>query len=178
MKCKITYDTYSKFWEEKIFDGDEPVFDDDCHKIGSKPTPQLYPSSFVLKDGNGEEWGMIAGTHTVTRVPGECVMENIYLVKDAPNCKNSATPYYREAQRLAELLNTNGFEIAVVNFKIPCYQGIIFHDIQIKSMTFYADNGKMLYDVPQSGLNYEYRGPSGNDIVDEKGTEDSSYCVL
>lgn len=171
MKCKVTYDTCSQLDNSvNWLNGDEHIYDDDGHLIGSKPTPQLYPTSLVLKDGNGEEWGMVAGTHSVTRVPGECVMQDIYLVKDAPNCKNSATPYYREAQRLAELLNTNGFEVAVVNFRLPNFPSATFHDIQIKSMTFYADNGKQLYEVPSDSFDYEYQDVDDNLIVDDKGT--------
>ena len=178
MKCKIVYDIYSKLHNMKHFNGDEPIYDDDTfRKIGSKPTPQMYPKSIVIRDGNGVCWFMSSNRRPVTTVPGECMLENVLLKKDPKSLvdKNifysGDCKYLGEAQRLAELLNTNGFEVVAVNFDNPLYGGtLVLHDIQIKSMTFYADNGKQLYEVPSDCFDYEYQDVDDNLIVDDKGT--------
>ena len=177
MKCKITYDIYSTFFEEKIINGDEPVFDDDGHIIGSNPQKQMYPHSIVIKDGNGVCWLMQPNRRPVTTVPGECILENVLLIKDPKSLVENGTfyngdsRYLGEAQRLAELLNTNGFEVVAVNFREPEVAfHFLNHDIQIKSMTFYADNGKQLYEVPSDSFNYELKNPSEREIVDDEGT--------
>lgn len=176
MKCKVTYDIYSPFFEEKIINGDEPIFDDNCHKIGSNPQKQMYPDSIVIRDGNGVCWFMSSNRQAVTRVPGECMLEYVLLKKDPKSLVENGTfysgdsRYLGEAQRLAELLNTNGFEVILVNFEDPSGLGIVYHDIQIRSMTFYADNGKQLYEVPSYCFNYELKDPSFKKIVDNEGT--------
>ena len=177
MKCKITYDTYSPFFKQKMFRGDTPIFDEDCHKIGSKPRTQMYPASIVIRDGEGICWLMQPNRHPITTVPGECILENVLLKKNPKSLvdKNilydGDSKYLGEAQRLAELLNTNGFEVVAVNFREPDFIGrLLNHDIQIKSMTFYADNGKQLYEVSSDCFNYEYREPSDKEIVDDIGT--------
>lgn len=177
MKCKITYDIYSPFFKQKMFRGDTPIFDEDCHKIGSKPRTQMYPHSVVIKDGDGICWLMQPNRRPVTTVPGECVLENVLLIKNPKSLVENGTfydgdsKYLGEAQRLAELLNTNRFEVVAVNFREPEVAfHFLNHDIQIKSMTFYADNGKQLYEVPSYSFNYELRNPSEREIVDNEGT--------
>ena len=177
MKCKIIYDIYSTFFEEKIINGEEPVFDDDGHLIGSNPQKQMYPKSIVIRDGNGVCWFMSANRKPITTVPGECLLENVLLKKDPKSLVENGTfysgdsRYLGEAQRLAELLNTNKFEVVAVNFREPEVAfHFLNHDIQIKSMTFYADNGKQLYEVPSYCFNYELKEPSEREIVDDEGT--------
>ena len=177
MKCKITYDIYSPFFERKMFRGDTPIFDDDCHKIGSKPRTQMYPHSIVIRDGDGICWLMSPNRKPVTTVPGECILENVLLKKDPKSLVENGTfysgdsRYLGEAQRLAELLNTNRFEVVAVNFRDPDGAGhFLNHDIQIKSMTFYADNGKQLYEVPSYCFDYELKEPSERQILDDMGT--------
>lgn len=171
MKCKITYDTHSQLDSSvEWFNGDEHFYDDDGHLAGSKPRKQLYPKTIIIKDGNGSYYQLFPNRQPITRVPGECMLENILLIKQPENVEKNYR-YYGDAQRLAEILNTGDFKVVAVNFEEPTCPICWLHDIQIKSMTFYEDNGKQLYDVPSDSFEYEYKYPTDNGLIDDKGTE-------
>lgn len=173
MKCKVTYDTYCKSWDTNIFNGEEREYDEDGNVCKRTPGLQLYPRIIIVKDGEGICWRIGAGLIPQTRVPGECIMENISVIRDAAH-GYKYSDYYKEPQRLAELLNTGDFKVVAVNFVDPKgVFNIAFHDIQIKSMEFYADNGKVLFTAPFDSFNYELKEGSQYFLLDDEGAKEN-----